>query len=75
MMEDRKTRFMNVLSKLPWTIVWLRSDADSIKNFSYHLDKIFISKWIPQQGILGMIDVVYNKKRYFRDMRRVQIKQ
>lgn len=58
----------------PSYVVWSQSDADSIKNFSYHLDKIFISKWVPQQGILGMIYVVYYKKRYCRDMRIIQNK-
>ncbi|XP_035729296.1 UDP-glucuronosyltransferase 2B15-like isoform X1 [Vespa mandarinia] len=53
LMENTKTLFWNVLSKLPWPVVWSRSDADSIKNFSYHFDKIFISKWVPQQGILA----------------------
>ncbi|KAL2744254.1 UDP-glucuronosyltransferase 3A2-like [Vespula maculifrons] len=51
--ENTKTLLTNVLSKLPWPIVWSRNDADSIKNFSYHLGKIFISKWVPQQGILA----------------------
>lgn len=74
LMENTKTLFMNVLSKLPWPTVWSRNDADSIKNFSYHLDKIFISKWVPQQGILGKINVVYNKKKYFRDMRIIKNK-
>ncbi|KAL2712905.1 UDP-glucuronosyltransferase 3A2-like [Vespula squamosa] len=53
LMENTKTLFMNVFSKLPWPTVWSRNDADSIKNSSYHLDKIFISKWVPQQGILA----------------------
>lgn len=73
--ENTKTLLTNVLSKLPWPIVWSRNDADSIKNFSYHLGKIFISKWVPQQGILGKINVIYNKKKYYRDMRIIKNKR
>ncbi|KAK2579371.1 hypothetical protein KPH14_003236 [Odynerus spinipes] len=45
--------FADVFSKLPWPVVWKRDDAETVANLSYYPNKVFVSKWLPQQGILA----------------------
>jgi len=46
--------FVEVFSKLPYKIVW-KFECDELPG---QLDNAFISKWFPQQGVLGKIKSV-----------------
>ncbi|XP_026825516.1 uncharacterized protein LOC105278060 [Ooceraea biroi] len=48
--------FIQVFSKLPYKIVW-KYECDELPG---KLDNAFISKWFPQQGVLGKIKTHHN---------------
>lgn len=58
--KEMLENFVEVFSKLSYKIVW-KLNCDEL---SRKLDNVFISKWFPQQGVIGKIK---NVKSLFRD--------